>query len=234
MNKATINILLAEDDKHLGMLLSDFLQAENFVVTLCNDGEKALKAFTTFPFDICLLDVMMPKLDGYELAKWIRKKDKHIPIVFITAKSLKEDKLIGYENGADDFITKPFDEEELLWKIKALIRRANPITVELDKEIISIGAYQFDFQNQSLILNGAIKRITEKESEILKYLVAHQNQIIKREEMLKKLWGKNDYFLGRSLDVFITKIRKYLKDDSAISIENIFGVGFIFNVPNQK
>lgn len=234
MNKATINILLAEDDKHLGMLLSDFLQAENFVVTLCNDGEKAWNAFTTFPFDICLLDVMMPKLDGYDLAKQIRKKDKHIPIIFITAKSLKEDKLIGYENGADDFITKPYDEEELLWKIKALIRRTNTELGNAETGIIQIGAYQFDFKNQSLIFNGTIKRITEKESEILKYLVIHQNQIIKREEMLKTLWGKNDYFLGRSMDVFITKIRKYLKDDATISIENIFGVGFIFNVPNQK
>ena len=234
MNKATINILLAEDDKHLGMLLSDFLQAENFVVTLCNDGEKAWNTFTTFPFDICLLDAMMPKLDGFELAKQIRKKDKHIPIIFITAKSLKEDKLIGYENGADDFITKPFDEEELLWKIKALIRRTNTELGNAETGVIQIGAYQFDFKNQSLILNGTIKRITEKESEILKYLVTHQNQIIKREEMLKTLWGKNDYFLGRSMDVFITKIRKYLKDDSTICIENIFGVGFIFNVPNQK
>ncbi|MFM2224604.1 MAG: hypothetical protein RJA07_806 [Bacteroidota bacterium] len=234
MPKSNFNILLAEDDKHLGLLLSDFLNAENFTVTLCNDGEKAWKAFTTFPFDLCLLDVMMPKLDGYELAKWIRKKDKHIPIIFITAKSLKEDKLMGYENGADDFITKPFDEEELLWKIKALIRRANPSTIEIEKEIISIGAYQFDFKNQSLIFNGSIKRITEKECEILKYLAANQNKIIKREEMLKTLWGKNDYFLGRSLDVFITKIRKYLKDDSTITIENIFGVGFIFNVPNKE
>ncbi|MFM2048138.1 MAG: hypothetical protein RI955_686 [Bacteroidota bacterium] len=231
MHKPTANILLAEDDKHLGMLLTDFLKAENFNITLCNDGEKALKAFDTFPFDLCLLDVMMPKLDGFELAKWIRKKDKNIPIIFITAKSLKEDKLIGYENGADDFITKPFDEEELLWKIKALIRRTNVELANIETEIISIGTYQFDFKNQSLIFNGAIKRITEKESEILKYLVAHQNQIIKREEMLKTLWGKNDYFLGRSMDVFITKIRKYLKDDATISIENIFGVGFIFNVP---
>ncbi|MEY4875521.1 MAG: hypothetical protein RL708_670 [Bacteroidota bacterium] len=231
MHKPTANILLAEDDKHLGMLLTDFLKAENFNITLCNDGEKALKAFDTFPFDLCLLDVMMPKLDGFELAKWIRKKDKNIPIIFITAKSLKEDKLMGYENGADDFITKPFDEEELLWKIKALIRRTNVELANIETEIISIGAYQFDFKNQSLIFNGTIKRITEKECEILKYLVAHQNKIIKREEMLKTLWGKNDYFLGRSMDVFITKIRKYLKDDATISIENIFGVGFIFNVP---
>jgi DNA-binding response OmpR family regulator len=231
MHKPTVNILLAEDDKHLGMLLTDFLKAENFNITLCTDGEKALKAFDTFPFDLCLLDVMMPKLDGFELAKWIRKKDKNIPIIFITAKSLKEDKLTGYENGADDFITKPFDEEELLWKIKALIRRTNVELANIETEIISIGAYQFDFKNQSLIFNGAIKRMTEKECEILKYLVAHQNKIIKREEMLKTLWGKNDYFLGRSMDVFITKIRKYLKDDATISIENIFGVGFIFNVP---
>lgn len=229
MHKEKLKILLAEDDLNLGVLLIDYLETEGFDIKLCKDGELALKAFTGSRFDLCLLDVMMPKIDGFALAKEIRIKDKEIPIIFITARSLKEDKLKGYELGADDYIIKPFDEEELLWKIKAVIRR---VPENKNKtEIISIGKYKFDFSNQSLIINGKVKRITEKESEILKYLFAKKNNVIKREDLLKDLWGENDYFLGRSLDVFITKIRKYLNEDPGISIENVFGVGFIFNVP---
>ena len=144
---------------------------------------------------------------------------------------MKEDIIQGYKLGADDYITKPFDEEELLWKIKVVIRRLQENKVETKVEIISIGNYTFDFNNQSLILNGNAKRITEKESDILKYLSDHRNKVVKREEMLKELWGENDYFFGRSLDFFITKIRKYLKEDPNLNIENVFGVGFIFNVP---
>lgn len=231
MHKYKPNILLAEDDLHLGILLVDYLEAEGFNVKLCKDGEMALKAFNSAQFDLCLLDVMMPKLDGFSLAKAIRIKNKQIPILIITAKSLKEDKLKGYGLGADDYITKPFDEEELLWKIKAVVRRIPESISNRTTETISIGKYQFDFANQSLCLAGNTKRITEKESEILNYLSGHRNKVIKREELLTDLWGENDYFLGRSLDVFITKIRKYLKDDSTVSIENVFGVGFILNVP---
>ncbi len=238
MLKERPKILLAEDDLNLGILLADYLQTQGFDVHLCKDGELALKAFESHPFDLCLMDVMMPKMDGFSLAKEIRLKDKKIPLIFITAKSLREDKLKGYALEADDYITKPFDEEELLWKIKALIRRIpknlpgpHAGTSEGRQEIILLGEYSFDFKNQSLMIAGKIKRITEKESDILNYLCSHQNNIIKREELLKDLWGKNDYFFGRSLDVFITKIRKYLKEDPRISIENVFGVGFIFNVP---
>lgn len=230
MFKEKIHILLAEDDLNLGILLVDYLEAEGFDVKLCKDGELALKSFQANTYDLCLLDVMMPKIDGFSLAKEIRLKDKKIPIIFITAKSLKEDKLIGYNLGADDYITKPFDEEELLWKIKAVIRRVPENKNENKVEIISIGKYMFDFNNQSLIINNQSQRITEKESDILKYLSEHRNHIIKREDMLKELWGENDYFLGRSLDVFISKMRKYLKEDQTIRIENVFGVGFIFNV----
>lgn len=229
MLKEKLKILLAEDDLNLGMLLVDYLETEGFDVKLCKDGELALKAFEAQNFDLCLLDVMMPKLDGFSVAKEIRTKDKNIPVIFITAKSLKEDKLKGYDLGADDYITKPFDEEELLWKIKAVIRRLP----ENKSELISIGKYTFDFNNQSLSINGNAKRITEKESEILKYLNSHRNCVVKREDLLKDIWGENDYFFGRSLDVFITKIRKYLKDDSELSIENVFGVGFILNVPEK-
>lgn len=236
MLKDRFKILLAEDDLNLGILLVDFLETEGFDVKLCKDGELAFKAFLGNSYDLCLLDVMMPKMNGYSLAKEIRLKDKKIPILFITAKSLKEDKLKGYDLGADDYITKPFDEEELLWKIKAVIRRV-PTAIEAENknrtENILIGKYVFDFNNQSLAIDGTSKRITEKECEILKYLATHRNVVIKREDLLKELWGENDYFLGRSLDVFITKIRKYLKSDPHITIENVFGVGFIFNVPSK-
>jgi DNA-binding response OmpR family regulator len=212
------------------VLLVDYLETEGFDVKLCKNGGLALKAFLSGPFDLCLLDVMMPEMDGFSLATEIRARDKKVPVIFITAKSLKEDKLNGYGLGADDYVTKPFDEEELLWKIKAVIRRI-PQNKGEHTEIISIGNYTFDFNNQSLSIKGKTKRITEKESDILHYLSKHRNNVIKREEMLKELWGENDYFLGRSLDVFITKIRKYLKEDPELSIENVFGVGFIFNVP---
>lgn len=231
MLKDKIRILLAEDDLNLGMLLLDYLEGEGFETRLCKDGEIALRSFESHAFDLCLLDVMLPKLDGFNLAKLIKEKNSKIPVLFITAKSLKEDKLKGYGLGADDYITKPFDEEELLWKIKAVIRRM-PASNENEKpKLISLGRYSFDVYNQSLNLDGKIKRITEKECDILKYLSMHRNQLVKREQMLKELWGENDYFLGRSLDVFITKIRKYLKDDKAINIENVYKVGFIFNVP---
>ncbi|GDX52944.1 DNA-binding response regulator [Bacteroidota bacterium] len=230
MPEQKLKILLAEDDLNLGMLLVDYLESENFSLKLCKDGEVALKAFQSNEYDLCLLDVMLPKLDGFSLAKEIKKKDKKIPVIFITAKSLREDKLKGYDLGADDYITKPFDEEELLWKIKAVIRRIPENKAITKIEIVSIGKYIFDYIKQSLTINGNTKRITERESDILNYLSNHRNTIIKREQMLKELWGENDYFLGRSLDVFITKIRKYLKEDSDLTIENVFGVGFIFNV----
>jgi len=230
MHKVKPKILLAEDDLNLGVLLVDYLETEGFEVKLCKDGELALKTFHNIQFDLCLLDVMMPKIDGFALAKEIRKKGNKIPLIFITAKSLKEDKLTGYGLGADDYITKPFDEEELLWKIKAVIRRIPENKSETKPEVISIGKYTFDFANQSISIDSKTKRITEKESDILNYLSNHRNKVIKREDMLKELWGENDYFLGRSLDVFITKIRKYLKEDPNLSIENVFGVGFIFNV----
>jgi DNA-binding response OmpR family regulator len=229
--KTKFKILLAEDDPNLGALLSDFLVAEGFDVKLCKDGLIASQALLEASFDLFLLDVMMPKMDGFTLAKEVRKKNSKTPIIFITAKSLKEDKLIGYDLGADDYITKPFDEEELLWKIKAVIRRTD--IAELKNEVIHIGKYTFEPFNQSLNFNGTVKRITEKESNLLFYLYENRNRLIKREELLTNLWGENDYFLGRSLDVFITKMRKYLKEDESIHIENVFGVGFIFNVSSK-
>jgi DNA-binding response OmpR family regulator len=233
MFKERLKILLAEDDLNLGILLVDYLETEGFDVKLCKDGEMALKAFNGHPFDLCLLDIMMPKIDGFSVARRIRERDKKIPLIFITARSLKNDKLKGYELGADDYIIKPFDEEELLWKIRAMVRRIPENRSEVAKKTVTIGQYKFDFVNQSLTRDGDTRRITEKESIILNYLSDRRNHVIKREEMLNDLWGESNYFLGRSLDVFITKIRKYLKEDPLLNIENVFGVGFIFHAPDN-
>ena len=225
------HILLAEDDPHLGELLSDYLNAEEFRVTLCRDGEEALRSLEVQVFDLCLLDVMMPKLDGFSLARIIRSKNKQVPVIFITARSMKEDKLKGYEADADDYITKPFDEEELLWKLRSFLRRSPRFAEQVFPDEVNIGQYRFQFRNQLLVFNDQQRRMTEKESEILRYLFLHRNKVIRREEILKELWGTNDYFLGRSLDVFISKLRKYLRDDVKISIDTVFGVGFQFNLP---
>lgn len=231
MSELAFKILLAEDDPNLGLLLKECLCMEGFEVELCKDGEIALQAFRLYKFDLCLLDVMMPKMNGFNLAQAIKAINAKIPIVFITAKSLKEDKLKGYNLKADDYITKPFDEEELIWKIKAIRRRQNEILINNTSDIIALGNYQFNYKNQSLTINNDIKRITEKECEILFYLANHRNVVIKRQDLLTEIWGENDYFFGRSLDVFITKIRKYLNKDERITIENVFGVGFVFNIP---
>jgi len=224
--------LLAEDDQNLGRLLTDYLQAEGLDICLCKDGEQALQLFRDNRFDLCLLDIMMPRLDGFTLARQIRELDQNVPLIFISARSLKEDKLRGYGLNADDYITKPFDEEELLWKIRAVIRRVSEPVKGLP-QMVKIGQYCFDFENRSLVMNENFKRVTEKEAEILRYLSDHRNQVIRRDAMVKSIWGESSYFFGRSLDVFITKIRRYLKDDISISIENVFKVGFIFKVPSD-
>lgn len=233
MTGSKVKILLAEDDLNFGILLVDYLESEGFEVKLCRDGEIAFKAFQNASYEICLLDIMLPKMDGYTLARQIRSVNSKIPIIFLTAKSLKEDKVKGFDIGADDYITKPFEEEELLCRIKAIIRRVGDSGLKSETPLITIGKYIFDHKNQALKMGAETKRITEKESEILFYLCNNKNRLVKREELLIAVWGVNDYFLGRSLDVFITKIRKYLKDDGQLKIENIHGVGFIFNVAEK-
>lgn len=228
-----INILLVEDDLNLGILLMDLLEEEGFNVKLCKDGEIALKSFQKGIYSFCLLDVMLPKIDGYTIANEIRAKDKSIPIIFITAKSLKEDKLKAYNLGADDFIVKPFDEEELIWKIKAILKRS-PIIQNQKIEPLILGEYHFDYENLCISKGLQNKRITSKEGDLLLYLARNQNKVLKREEILLAVWGDNDYFLGRSLDVFITKLRKYLNGDPTIEIENVFNVGFIFKTKNEN
>ncbi|MDX2304653.1 MAG: response regulator transcription factor [Microscillaceae bacterium] len=228
MKKIKTKILLAEDDLNLGSLLQDYLEMEDFEVTLCRDGEEALGVFKENNYDVCIFDVMMPKKDGFSLAKDIRKNNKNIPIIYLTAKALKEDKIEGFKTGADDYITKPFDEEELVYRIKAILKRAGTLGPENPENLFKIGKYSFDYARQILAYEGGEpKRITSRESEILKLLYQRKNNILKREDALMAIWGENDYFHGRSFDVFITKLRKYLKSDANIKIENIHGVGFM-------
>ena len=221
-----VNILLVEDDLNLGFLLVEFLETKGFSVKLYRDGLTAFTGFQGGHFDFCILDVGLPKMDGFTLAKKIKILNAQVPIIFLTARSLKEDKMKGYEIGVDDYITKPFDEDELLYKINAILSRSNLSKVSGDN-IFQIGIFQFDFQNQLLETGEDKRRLTERESTILKLLCLSKNNVIRREQILTAIWGENDYFAGRSLDVFISKLRKYFSADPNISIENIPKVGFI-------
>ncbi|MGE5395298.1 MAG: response regulator transcription factor [Candidatus Saccharibacteria bacterium] len=221
-----VNILLVEDDLNLGFLLVEFLESKGFSVKLYRDGLTALAGFQNGNFDFCILDVMLPKMDGFTLAKKLKILSDQIPIVFLTARSLKEDKVKGYEIGADDYITKPFDEDELFLKINAILSRTSLTKTAGDNQF-KIGRFNFDYQNQLLEIEGENRRLTERESNILKVLCLSKNKVIRREQILTAIWGENDYFAGRSLDVFISKLRKYFSTDPTIRIENIPKVGFI-------
>ena len=221
-----VNILLAEDDFNLGFVIVDQLKLDGYQVTLATDGMDALQRFNEKEFHLCIFDVMMPKKDGFTLASDIRKINSEIPILFLTAKTMTEDKVQGFKSGGDDYLTKPFSVEELQLRIKALLRRVN---IKMDKpedKILPLGLFLFDTENICLLLNDTKKSLTKKEAQILKLLYKFKGQVLPREVILNAVWGQNDYFVGRSLDVFITKLRKYLKDDDRIVLSNIHGVGF--------
>lgn len=232
------NILLVEDDLNLGFLLLDFLQDQGFRVKLCKDGQAAVVAAEKQNYDICLLDIMMPKMDGFFVAKTFKKKGIEIPIIFLTAKSLKEDVLTGYALGAEDYVTKPFDEEELLCKIKVILRRYKKDPFANAQPCHHIGQYSYNYDRQELTHEEKVHRLTEKENEVLRLLCHHKNRILKREDAIKHIYGRADYFLGRSFDVYISRLRKLLRHDKDIEIQNVFKVGFILNVkselPNDK
>lgn len=221
-------ILVVEDDVNLGFLLVDFLEMEGFKVKLCRDGETGEKLFLSNHFDLCILDCILPEMDGFTLAKRIRERNKEIPFIFLTAKSLKEDKIKGFKSGADDYITKPFEVEELVYRMRAILNRAK-VAGENIQTVFNIGSFQFDLKNQALSRRNLSIRLTARESEILNLLCLHKNEILKKQDILQALWGQNDYFTSRSLDVFIAKLRKYLKDDPHVSIENVHSVGFILH-----
>jgi len=222
-------ILYVEDDESLSFLTKDNLELGGYEVSHLADGKSGLDAFKQGAFDLCILDVMLPEVDGFELAKHIRSIDPEIPIIFLTAKALKENKLEGLRLGADDYMTKPFSIEELILKVRVFLKRKR-ITNISDSDILKVGSYTYDHKNLSLNKDEVSKNLTQKEGDLLYLLVKHKNNILKRSVILESLWGEDDYFLGRSMDVFISRLRKYLKEDSAIKIENIHGVGFRLNL----
>ncbi len=220
------NILLVEDDSNLGFVIKDNLKLKKYNVSLYTDGETALKAFLNNKFDICLLDVMLPKKDGFQLASEIREINKDTPIIFLTAKSMTDDKIKGFKIGGDDYITKPFDFEELNLRVEAILKRTMEESEEHEANEFKLGKYLFLPEQQILRFGKEEIKLTRKERDLLKLLSLQQNKIVSRELTLKTIWGKDDYFSGRSMDVFISKLRKYLKKDESINIMNVHGVGF--------
>ncbi len=224
MNK--LNILLAEDDPNLGQLLKNYLNARDYETTLVTDGAQAMKIFRKEKFNICLLDVMMPELDGFALARGIREIDPLIPVIFLTAKNLKQDVIEGFKSGADDYLTKPFSMEELIYRIEAILRRSSKRPSESAAEAYSIGRFTFDVAKQLLTWQDQSRKLTTKESELLELLCRHRNEVLERNFALKSIWIDDNYFNARSMDVYITKLRKYLSKDENVEILNIHGKGY--------
>jgi DNA-binding response OmpR family regulator len=223
-------ILLAEDDDHLRELVKDALEDEDYLVTACTDGQEAIDLFDKNKFDICLLDIMMPVKDGFTVAKKIRQQSDVIPILFISTKTLIEDKIEGYQKGADDYIVKPFNMKELLLKLDVFLRRTKKMFSEKKQEF-NIGKIHFSYTDLRLSNDDGLFDLKQKEADLLKFLCEHPNRVLKREEILVAVWGKNDYFLGRSMDVFMSKVRKYLRADPDVVLETIHGMGYRFTVP---
>lgn len=221
-------LLLVEDDPNLGFVIKDNLTVRGYDVTLCADGLEGESMFNSHAFDLCIFDVMLPKKDGFALARAVRERNRNIPILFLTAKSMIEDKLTGFQTGADDFITKPFSLEELQCRIEVFLRRAGADAT--DEKVFRVGKYEFDPFNLVLRNHTSEKTLTQKEAEVLKLLFKNRDRVLKREEILNEVWGNDDYFMGRSMDVFISKLRKYLREDPAIQIVNYHGVGFRLEV----
>lgn len=226
MTEMKPRVLLAEDDPNLGHLLQEYLDAKGFVTELATNGKEGFDKFRRGTWDICLLDVMMPVKDGYTLAKEIREITKDVPIVFLTAKSMKEDTIEGFNAGADDYITKPFSMEELLLRLKAILRRTKGSIANAEQINFTVGEYGFDSQRQMLEYGSKSQKLTSKESDLLRLLALHKNDILDRSLALNTIWGDDSYFNSRSMDVYIAKLRKYLKEDPTVEIMNIHGKGF--------
>lgn len=222
-------ILYTEDDETLAFLTKDNLEQNNYEVVHCCDGNLGLEAFKKESFEICIFDIMMPKMDGFELATEIRKTNTDIPIIFLSAKTLKEDRIKGLRLGADDYLVKPFSIEELLLKIEIFLKRSQKNTA-IEKAFYTIGKYQFDINNFILFNESEKITLTQREAELLKLFLDNKNSVLKREQILTSLWGTDDYFMGRSLDVFISRLRKILTNEKGIAIENLHGIGFRFTM----
>ena len=229
-NKNKTSLLLVEDEPNFGSVLKNYLELKNFNVTLCMDGVEGYNAFLNSAFDLCILDVMMPKKDGFTLASEIREDDKSIPIIFLTAKGMKDDVLNGFRVGADDYLTKPFDSEVLLMKINAILKRSSASQQADDVSDFVIGNYSFNYQYRIVKKAGNEQRLSPKEAGLLRLLCLHINDILPRQKALRQIWGDENYFTSRSMDVFITRLRKIFKDDSRIVISNIHGKGFSMEV----
>lgn len=231
MEGKKVRILYVEDDANLGFVTKDNLHKKGYDVTLCADGLEASQIFLQQKFDICILDVMLPKIDGFALAQKFRDKNKHVPILFLTAKSLLEDKLQGFKIGADDYITKPFSIDELVHKIEVFLKRRTVYAQnEEEKSLYHIGSYTFDFKELKLYNDLNNYTLTLREAELLRMLSINRNQVVRRESILHQVWGEDNYYIGRSLDVFVSRLRKMFADDASVQIENVRGVGFKFNV----
>lgn len=226
MDNKKPKILLCEDDTNLGMVLKNYLELNDYDVTLERDGRLGLAAFQREKYELCLLDVMMPKMDGFALAEAIRDVDPDVPLFFLSAKTMKEDVIQGYKLGADDYITKPFDSEVLLLKIKAILKRNEEQQREVENKEYELASYHFNPRLRQLIHAGKTQTLSPKENDLLQLLAEHLNDLLPREKALKKIWGSDTYFNGRSMDVYIAKLRKYLKEDARIEIVNIHGNGF--------
>jgi DNA-binding response OmpR family regulator len=226
MEESKIKVLLAEDDENLGSLLREYLIAKGLDTDLFVNGELALQGFKQGSYNICILDVMMPKMDGFTVAREIKKINGNIPFIFLTAKSLKDDVIEGFSVGADDYMTKPFSMEELLFRIKAILRRSSTNNSSEINDTFKVGKYKFDSQKQILATDDKVQKLTTKESELLKLLCNNMNNVLERNFALKTIWQEDSYFNARSMDVYITKLRKYLKEDDSIQILNIHGKGY--------
>ena len=228
-------ILLVEDDLNLGLVLKESLSLKGgYAVTLCTDGEQGLSAFLNAAFDLCIFDVMMPKKDGFNLLKDIRKVNKDVPVIFATAKAMVQDKMEGFSIGADDYITKPFSIDELLMRIKAILKRTKPAAAVVEPSLFAIGKYSFNYSLQQLSHDGLQHKLSTKEAELLKLLCLHANDVLERDEALLKIWKDDNYFNGRSMDVFLSKLRKLLKEDPRIEIMTLHGKGYKLIVPEPQ
>lgn len=226
-----IELLLAEDDPNLGLLLSEYLRAKGYHVDLRADGRQALEAFGAKRYDMLILDVMMPLMDGFTVAREIRQRDAKVPIIFLTAKSMKQDTITGFQSGADDYLTKPFSMEELVMRVQAVLRRSQGVKPQKEEpQEYRLGAFRFDVRRRILDLEGDQRRLTTKESELLRLLCLHRNGLLERRQALQEIWGEDSYFNGRSMDVYIAKLRKYLHADPSVEIINIHGQGFRLSV----
>lgn len=235
MNSTGFELLLVEDDEALSFIVKDNLEQNNYQVEVAEDGELALKLFNRNNYDLIILDVMLPKIDGFEVAKAIRKKNEQVPIIFLTARSMTEDKINALTIGADDYISKPFSMEELLLKIKIFLKRSqsHPVPEKQDgRKSVNIGKFEFHPEDLTLSIQDNARNLTLKEADLIRFFAENTNKVLSRNEILEKVWGSNDYFLGRSLDVFISRLRKYFKDDPNIKIINLHGIGFRFSVKN--